>query len=335
MSLDFEDVLIEEFGSFDTSKFNVSFVPHKIFICGGKTDGKKLIPESLRERIINYFDDNNDDIYKACIKAEDFKDYFREGAYSDLLEFEADIANIATLIIICLESPGSLVELGMFCNNPSLSHRLIVIAPQDKVEAKDSFIYLGPLVNLIGADEKSVLVYPWPDPAVQKYDHIELIAADISKKLEKSRKGEDFDPKNSAHIAFLIYDIILLAHPIKISEIELALSAMDIDVKEKTIGRLLYLLDKIGLIKHTIYSSVNYYYDVADGERRVKFGSTKSGKTRDTPAIKMALRQSYVLQDDESSKKRKLALQQINKIKEDKLKEEKLKEGKAKGEGAK
>lgn len=317
MSLDFENALIEEFGVFDSSKFTVSFVPHKIFICGGKTDGNSLIPESLRERIINHFDDSDDEIYKACIKAEDFKDYFREGAYSDLLEFEADIANIATLIIICLESPGSLVELGMFCNNPSLSHRLIAIAPQDKVEAKDSFIYLGPLANLISADESSVLVYPWPDPAVAKYDHIELIALDISKKLEKSRKTENFDLKNSAHIAFLIYDIVLLAHPIKISEIELALSAMDIDIKEKTISRLLYLLDQIGLVKQTIYSSVSYYYDVSGGERRVKFGTTKGGAIRDTPTIKMKLRQSYVLQDDESSKKRKLALQQIMKIKEE------------------
>lgn len=317
MGMNFEDALIEELSAFDTSKFTASFLPPKIFVCGGKTDGNKLIPESLRERVINYFDDTDDDMYRACVKAEDFKDYFKEGAYSDLLEFETDIANIATLIIICLESAGSLVELGMFCNNQALKHRLLVIAPQEEVEAKDSFIYLGPLESLKKNDNSSVLIYPSPSTTVEKYDHIELIANDIKSKLKKIDKSETFKTSNTAHIAFLIYDIILLAHPIKLTEIDLALCALEINLKEKIISRLLYLLEKIGLIKHTTYSNVIYYYDVVGSERRVKFGTTKKGIVRDSPAIKMALRQTYVTnEEDEASKKRRLALIQINKIKE-------------------
>lgn len=317
MGMSFEDALIEELSAFDTSKFTVSFSPPKIFVCGGKTNGSNLIPQSLRERVINHFDDTDDDMYKACVRAEDFKDYFKEGAYSDLLEFETDIANIATLIIICLESAGSLVELGMFCNNQTLKHRLLVIAPQEEVEAKDSFIYLGPLESLKKNDSSSVLVYPAPSVTVEKYDHIDLIANDIKSKLKKINKSETFKPSNTAHIAFLIHDIVLLAHPIKLTEIELALCALDIDLKEKTITRLLYLLDKIGLIKNTSYSNVTYYYDAISSERRVRFGATKKGSVRDSPAIKMALRQTYVtVEDDEASKKRRLALIQINKIKE-------------------
>ncbi|GAB3370440.1 retron St85 family effector protein [Azotobacter armeniacus] len=260
MDMDFENRLIEEFGSFDTSRFTVSFMPPKIFVCGGKTGGNLLIPEGLRDRIINHFDDNDNEAYKACVKAEDFKDYFKEGAYSDLLEFEVDIANIATLIIICLESAGSLVELGMFCNNAPLVHRLLVIAPQEEVEAKDSFIYLGPLESLKKKDASSVLVYPWPSSQIKNYDHIGLIATDIKAKLDKTLKSESFKSENTAHLAFLIYDIIVLAHPIKLSEIELALAAMNLDIKEKLLIRLLYLLEKIGLIKHTVYSNVSYYY---------------------------------------------------------------------------
>lgn len=317
MGMSFEDALIDELTAFENSKFTVSFSPPKIFVCGGKTNGGALIPESLRERVINHFDDTDDDMYRACVKAEDFKDYFKEGAYSDLLEFETDIANIATLIIICLESAGSLVELGMFCNNQTLKHRLLVIAPQEEVEAKDSFIYLGPLESLKKNDNSSVLIYPAPSTAIAKYDHIELIANDIKIKLKKIDKSEAFKASNTAHIAFLIYDIILLAHPIKLSEIDLALCALEITLKEKIITRLLYLLEKIELIKHTTYSNVTYYYDVTGSERRIRFGTTKNGVVRDTPAIKMALRQTYVTnEEDESSKKRRLALMQINKIKE-------------------
>lgn len=316
MSLNFEDVLIEEFSSFDPSKFSVSFMPPKIFVCGGEICND-LIPSSMRERLLCYFYDNNKEVFSALLKAEDFKDYLREGAYSDLLEFETDIGNIATLIIICLESPGSLVELGIFCNNPSLLHRLLIVAPQHEIEAKDSFIYLGPLSNLIKKDEGSVLVYPWPDAKVKQYDHIDLIAVDVTRKLDKSFKSEAFDSKNTAHLAFLIYEIILLAHPIKQFEIDLALMAMNIELQEKEISRLLYLLDKLELIKHTIYSNVAYFYDAANGERRIRFGATKKGATRDAPAIKMTLRQTYVLEGDELSKKRRLALQQIINIKKE------------------
>ncbi|MNG12355.1 hypothetical protein D3C84_959640 [compost metagenome] len=93
---------------------------------------------------------------------------------------------------------------------------------------------------------------------------------------------------------------------------------MELDVKEKLLVRLLYLLEKIGLIKHTVYSNVAYYYDSADGERRIRFGVTHSGRVKDGPAIKMSLRQSYLLEEkDEASKKRRLALLQINRIKEE------------------
>ena len=114
----FDDQLIAEFQDFEHAKFTVSFLPPKVFLCGGEVDINATIPKSARHRLIEYFSSHEHDLLRACIQAEDFKDYFKEGAYSDLLEFERDIASIATLIVICLESPGSLVELGLFCMDP-------------------------------------------------------------------------------------------------------------------------------------------------------------------------------------------------------------------------
>jgi len=319
--MNYDDTLIEEFGRFDLSNFHVMYHPPRVFVCGGEYNTGKLLPASMRDRIIQYFELNDNDkesrlLSKSCVMAEDFKDYFKDGAYSDLMEFEDDIAKVSTLIIICLESPGSLVELGLLCNNSFLVKRLLVIAPQSEVEAKNSFIYLGPLSSLIERDSSSVLIYPWPDNERQEYEHIDLIVGDIKNKLKNTNKTSKFDIKNSAHIAFLIHDIVQISSPIKITEIELALASIDVNVNEKIIQRLLFLLEKINLVKFTTYSNVNYYYTCNDEDRRVRFGRAKDNSKRDESSIKMAIRKSFILDDNELSKKRRLALKQINTIKQ-------------------
>lgn len=305
------DTLISVLERLDPSAFHVHFHPPKIFICGGKSDPNSVVPQSLRERLLRYFAKNDETLYDSCVQAEEFKDYFKDDVYTDLLAFEDDIALFSTLIIICLESPGSLVELGMFCNREHARKRILVIAPQQEVAGEDSFIYLGPLKSLLKNDETSVLIYPWPNPAEIKYEHVEVIYEDIKSKLRKIEKSAQFNLDNNAHIAFLIYEITRFAYPIKISEIELALSALDIDVDQKKIVRLLYLLEVMGLISKHKYSITTYYYAAADGDRRVTFGKTKDGKISDQPSMTMSLRQSYILESDEVSRKRFNALKQI------------------------
>lgn len=311
----FEDKLIAEFQDFEHERFIVSFSPAKVFLCGGPVDVQAAIPLSARQRLIAYFSTHEVDLHDACIQAEDFKDYFREGAYSDLLEFERDIASIATMIVVCLESPGSLVELGLFCMDPINKGKLLVVAPQEKLAAEDSFIFLGPLENIRRKDEELVLAFPWPRADTADYDDITTMAGDIKRKFEKMPKTQKFSAENPAHIAFLIHDIVMLAHPITLSEIELAIMAFKLNVEARTVTRLLYLLEKTGLIAHDVYSSVKYYFAPSKSERRIMFGLDTKGKKKDTPALVMAFRQVYALGDDELSRKRRLALKQIQKLK--------------------
>ncbi|MBD8544256.1 hypothetical protein IFU00_18425 [Oxalobacteraceae sp. CFBP 8761] len=311
----FEDQLIVEFQGFEHAKFNVSFLPPRVFLCGGEVDIKATFPRSARQRLIEYFAASEPDLHNACIQAEDFKDYFKEGAYSDLLEFESDIASVATLIVVCLESPGSMVELGLFCMDPKATGKLLVFAPHEKVAAEDSFIYLGPLAYIKRQDADSVFIYPWPNDSESEYEHLKLMVGDIKQKLEKTQKTQKFSASNRAHIALLIHDIVMLAHPITVTEIEYALLAFKVDQELKTVTRLLYLLEKLGLVGHVVYSGVTYYFDRPGSVRRIKFGTDIKGKTRDTQAISMAFRSVYILGDDELSKKRTLALKQINKLK--------------------
>ncbi len=282
-------------------------------MCGGPHVHKEgdTVPQSLRARLLIHLADKDVDLYNQCVQAEDFKDYFKADAYGDLLAFEDDIALLSTLIIICLESPGSLVELGMFCNKEQARKRLLVIVPQHKVENRDSFIYLGPLMSLIKDDSSSVLIYPWPDKAAIKYDHLDVIHDDIRSKLSKIDKSNQFDINNNAHLALLIYEITRVSYPIKLTEIELALLAIGIDVDQKTVVRLLYLLGVMKLVYVQEYSSTTFYYTKANEEKRINFGKGKDGTILDQPNIVIRLRQSFVLSTDESSKKRMNVLKLI------------------------
>jgi hypothetical protein len=312
----FEDKLITEFENFEISRFGVSYIPPKVFLCGGEVDIKAQIPKSLRDRLINHFAIHDEEISNSCIQAENFKDYFREGAYHDLLEFEADIAGIATLIIVCLESPGSLVELGMFCMDSSIIGKLLVVAPIEETQGEDSFIFLGPLEYIKRLDRGSVLEYPWPDKNVLEYEHLPMLVADIKTRLQDMQKTQKFSEENSSHIALLIHDVIMLASPVTLTEIEYALLAFGLTVEQKKVTRLLYLLEKIGLIAHTSYGNVIYYFDLHGSTRRVKFGLDMKGRRRDSQSMILAFRGVYISSDDEQSKRRLLAAQHVKKLKD-------------------
>jgi len=317
----YETELVTHFSLLDFDKFTVNMFPPKIFVCGGPVDTGQLIPQSLRERIKNYLDDNNPDLFNALVMAENFVDYFKDGAYSNLLQFEDDIANISTLIVICLESAGSLVEFGMFCNKKEVQDKLLIYVSSEKVAKKDSFIYLGPLQGLKKKSEANVATYPFPDPEVEEFDEIELVIQDLENRINSVRKHYKFDFENSGHLALLIYEIITLAEPIKLHEIKLALTSIGIgEIKLNDITRLLYLLEKLNLIGEEEYSTVPYYYAKIRDLKRVSFGMAKGDTIFNRETVFMAIRQSFLNYDksDEVSKKRFYATKRINKVREQK-----------------
>ncbi|HDU8670163.1 TPA: retron St85 family effector protein [Proteus mirabilis] len=320
--------LQEEFGDLNYSNFTVQFMPPIIFVCGGPMNAT---PISVRDYFFSYVAQHNPTLLDSLVLAEDFKDYFKNGAYSDLMSFEDDIANISTLVIICLESAGSLVELGLFVNRKNLAQKLHVIAPFEEIEGdlsnnippRSSFIYLGPLEYLKSLEPNSVSVYPWPNKERLKYEEIEFIFNDVQARLNNVKKTEKYNNKNTGHLAILIYEIILLSEPIKISEIEWALYCIDINVSQKIISRLLYLLTKMKLVSSMSYSRTDYYYVVGHKESKIKFGLSKKGKIKDSMSIKIAIRQSYLSMDakksDETARKRENALKQINIIRKERI----------------
>lgn len=312
----FDDVLVDNFSRLIHDRFILNLEQQFFFACGGEVDGGAPIPPSFRDRFKAYIDTNHPDIAKSLVLAENFKDYFKDNAFSDLLVFEDEIANLATLILIFLESPGSLVELGMFCTKQNLFKNLLIIAPQEEIESEDSFIYLGPLKNIKNKENNAVAIYPWPDPKTLKYnnEHLVDLIETIRIKLSHLPKTEKFLPTNSGHIALLIAEIVRICYPILISEIEISLYSIDLDISQGEVARHLYLLDKLGLIKPYFYSGYTYYYNTNKDINRVRFGKSNDGNSFDEKKIRMLLLQTYIQKEDGQSRKRRVAMTHINTI---------------------
>lgn len=79
--------------------------------------------------------------------AEDVKDWSSYSAYDDLIEFEKDIAHLCKAIVLFVESPGSIAELGSFAVIPEITEKLIVFVHSDYSGAT-SFVSLGPLKRI-------------------------------------------------------------------------------------------------------------------------------------------------------------------------------------------
>lgn len=315
MSDKFENAIIDVFESFDISNFKVNYPDHRIFVCGGPVDVKESIPQSFRHRLIASLASSHPDIEEEIVLAETFKDYFREHAYSDLLIFEDDIAQLASVVVIFLESPGSLVELGMFCTKPNFYKKLLIVAPREETEKEDSFIYLGPLEHIRKKEPSSVAIYPWPDNKVLDYPNIHM--QDLSDALLEKRntipKNPAFNKNNSGHVALLLLEIVRLSYPILLTEIELTLVSLGLDEVRNKVTRLLYLLNRLEYLNTYEYGVYKYYYPLDRTNPRVKFGADKNSNAFDEKKLVMNLKMSYVTETNSPSRKRIAAASEIQK----------------------
>ena len=320
-NISYNNVLESTFSNLEPEKFRVDYKsPPIVFVCGGP-----MLENSLRALIFESLDDENEELGGNMVYAENIKDYFKEGAYKDLMDFEDDIANISSLIIICLESAGSLVELGLFCNRKEIKNRLLVFVPDEEVQGNkekeipeySSFIYLGPLQSLKDECGDSVRIYPFPKKdKFGGYEEIEFIKEDILNKYAKTKKLDVFNEKNNGHIAFLIYEIIRIAQPIKLTEIELALMCMDIDIELKVVTRLIYLISNFKLISCYEYSNTKYYYVFNRELNKVKLKSSFDFKNS-TSELLNSFNPVFNKTIDEANKKRFAVFKHINKKVED------------------
>ena len=283
-------------------KSRVNLDPPIVFLFGGKLSNSE---ENVRSILHQYIKQNQESLFESIVMPDDFQDWLHDSNYPDLLTFESDLAQTSSLIIIALESPGSIAELGAFSVNVKLKNKINLILCEHHKDQK-SFITQGPLRQI---PDSNIYSYNYDRNSVKStfdVNFLQDLVENIQCFLSGTKKTEEFDISNNGHIAFLIYDLLLIFKALNITEICSYLDRLNCNREPKEIKRLLYLLQKLSLIKISRYGNVNFYLTIKPYPR-IDFVS--NGKTLDRASFSMKVSQYYLTSKKET--KRINALKQI------------------------
>ncbi|WP_157760780.1 retron St85 family effector protein [Hydrogenovibrio halophilus] len=278
--------------SLNLDKSQVFFEPYHILLFGGKakTQTDEAGPRSFREKLNGVLTTQGPSF--LTIYPESFQDWLHDAIYDDLIEFQTDLSLLSSVIIVILEGPGSLAELGTFVMDNSIIPRFFVVVESTHCpENAISYIQMGPLRKL---QPDKVLVYDVDfkvlDDNTQNDFALDDIFSTIKAFLEGINKSEALDRNHKGHVAFLIKELVALFYALTFQEIVDYLNALEIPHSQKSLKRLLFVMEKIDLIFVKQVGSTKYYIS-SEMQSRIRF-SFLDGKF-DRPTVEMEVMSFY------------------------------------------
>ena len=141
----------------------LKFRPAVVFLCGAKQSAPRdtlrrfLLRRAPSEVLIFY--------------AEEVWERSSRGGDRTLLELEAELADMADVVVIVVESPGTFAELGAFSLSEELRRKLLPIVDAEH-EGCDSFLAHGPLSWIDKESEFRPTIYVRHDSILEEGDTI-------------------------------------------------------------------------------------------------------------------------------------------------------------------
>ncbi len=139
------------------------FQPIRIFLCGGSIFDKTKMRYKIQNYLFQYQRQYPSSSRYAISYPEDLFDELLMSKKYDLLSLESLLADSVNVIIIAVESPGSIAELGAFANDKRLIKKTIVIN-DIKFKQDKSFINQGPIKLLKKVTPTSVMYLDFNEP---------------------------------------------------------------------------------------------------------------------------------------------------------------------------
>ena len=228
-----------------------------IFFCGGRLSDPPTRPASVRDYLRRRISGRAQIANASFVFAESATKLFRDSGYSDLIQFEADIAQISDLVLLVAESAGSLTELGAFAMD-GRAPRLLVFIRDDYYQA-ESFIRLGPLRFIHARYDDAVSYYPWRSyndgslKVTTISSYIRDIKRDIIAKLDSLPKAEELNIGQPRHIMILIFWCLYVLRGATLNELVECLSLFQINRDEVDVRKYLYCMTVAGWVGETQY----------------------------------------------------------------------------------
>lgn len=282
-----------------------------IFLCGGIIRGEDEPLASARHYAVLKFDATQRLANRPVIIAERMTDILNDGEFHNLLEFEEHIAALCSCIIIFLESPGSIAELGSFAVMPHVSPKLLVFCEQRfDTSASPSFIFLGPLASLRKLNVESVQVFPMEAQEgtsfMVKKELLDECWEDIEEaihgSLKRSVTESSFDPSQISHQMLLVVALTGLCIALTSLELEECLKIFGVTLSIKHLHRMLRMLERFKLVARMPYGSQNFFFSLKDDPLFIFRSSSPDGAIFDHVRFKADAASFYNEKDKRKSK---------------------------------
>lgn len=271
--MNFLDLTGELLGKVDFEKSKIVQPQKLVFVCGGKQSGKPEAPTSMREILLAKAAETGSQGQLGgarVILAEAAVNFLAESSFSNLLDLERFIAAAVNAVVLIVESPGSMCELGAFVMAPEICQKLIVVMQSDHIK-KSSFITSGAIKyfkeqHLEEHDER-VLGYHWQvdrDTCIISVpDHtIEGMLSDLPdsmRRVHSIHAKEFFRHNMDGHKVYLTLAFCHLIRAAKLIDLKRCFEFAGIDIAEKKLRHCLDILQICELVKCVRQGKLDYY----------------------------------------------------------------------------
>lgn len=240
-----------------TCRVRTANTPSLIFLCGGppKNPRSPKNYRSVRDYFFRYVKTHKPTLAPRLRLAEDIGRWLDHERFTDLLEVENYIADLAEIIILFVESPGSIAELGAFSALKTVQPKVLAVV--NKTFEGPSFITDGPVRHLreLGS---AVYEYLW-NPALKRLNdrsNIEVFnelseeLCDVLRHREDAQlKEPTLDLKSHGHTMLMVADLIDIAFAATMTDIQECLLALEREVDKSTLHKYLFLLEDLNIIR--------------------------------------------------------------------------------------
>lgn len=243
-----------------------------IFLCGGPTDVRSVQPVSIRDAIYRELS-KDPNIDRRIRVAEHYKDWSRDATYRDLVSFERHLAELSSVIVLVLESPGSIAELGLFSVIDEFKKKLLVFIETDHYQS-DSFIRLGPIEYLERVHDNNAECHRWTKGVGRQavFDSSAAVnlqpdlADAIRERADKPTPEKLFDRNNWLDIALLVCDLLGYCSALTLRELRQLLLDLGCPRSEADVKQLLFLLQRVRLIAMEPKGDQRFYVNIEQKE---------------------------------------------------------------------
>jgi hypothetical protein len=171
-----------------------------VFLCGGAGSKSR---DALRDYLKKYSPDL--DVFYA----ERVWESIAKLGERDALQMEADLAELADIVIVIVESAGTIAELGAFSVSEPLRKKLLPLV-DEKYQHESSFLATGPLRWIDNESDFKPTIYTSLKFITTAADKIE----DRLKRIPASHSVKVSDLAASPkHLLFFICDLIAVIYP--------------------------------------------------------------------------------------------------------------------------